>query len=197
MKLRYYLRGLGIGIVVTALIFVITPREKETLSDAEIRERAEQLGMVDSSSLTLAAIQGAAESEEAAEKESAGEEQTAGATEETTLAGAEESAGAQQPSEGAESAGMENPTEGAGIAGTESSPGNAAEAQPVTITIMGGADSYSVCKDLEAAGLIEDALDFDTYLCNIGYSKSINAGTYEIAPGTSREEIAKIITKKR
>ncbi len=53
MKLRYYLRGLGIGILVTAMIFTIIPGEKETLSDAEIRKRAEELGMVDSSSLVL------------------------------------------------------------------------------------------------------------------------------------------------
>ena len=56
MKLKYYLRGLGIGIVVTAFIFMITSGKKEELSDAEIRERAAQLGMVDASSMTLSTL---------------------------------------------------------------------------------------------------------------------------------------------
>lgn len=53
MKLRYYLRGLGIGIVVTALLMGFTKgAAKETLSDDEIIARAEALGMVQSSVLS-------------------------------------------------------------------------------------------------------------------------------------------------
>lgn len=53
MKLRYYLRGLGIGIVVTALLMGFTKGAvKETLSDDEIIARAEALGMVQSSVLS-------------------------------------------------------------------------------------------------------------------------------------------------
>ena len=47
MKLRYYLRGLGIGIIVTALVMTIAGSKEETLSDAEIKRRAAELGMVD------------------------------------------------------------------------------------------------------------------------------------------------------
>ena len=55
MKLKYYLRGLGIGMIVTALILGISfshrqGQETQILTDDQIRERAEQLGMVDSSS---------------------------------------------------------------------------------------------------------------------------------------------------
>ena len=46
MKLKYYLRGLGIGIVVTAMIMSFI-RKPEELTDAEIRIRAAQLGMVE------------------------------------------------------------------------------------------------------------------------------------------------------
>lgn len=47
MKLKYFLRGLGSGVVVTALILSIAPGgDKETMSDQEIIKRAEQLGMV-------------------------------------------------------------------------------------------------------------------------------------------------------
>ena len=47
MKLKYYLRGLGIGIIVTTLVLMVAfSGKKEKLSDQEIMQRAEQLGMV-------------------------------------------------------------------------------------------------------------------------------------------------------
>lgn len=64
-------------------------------------------------------------------------------------------------------------------------------AQTVTVTVKKGASSGSVSSRLQEAGLVEDAKIFDNYLCNNGYSRSINPGTYEIVPGLSREEIAK------
>ena len=48
MNLKYYLRGLGVGIVVTALIMGISlGGKKESLSDKEIKARASELGMVE------------------------------------------------------------------------------------------------------------------------------------------------------
>ena len=48
MKLKYYLRGMGIGIILTAIVmgFALGGR-KATISDAEVIERAKALGMVD------------------------------------------------------------------------------------------------------------------------------------------------------
>lgn len=46
MKLRYYMRGLGIGILVTAVLMAVTMHGKtESLTDEQIIERAEALGM--------------------------------------------------------------------------------------------------------------------------------------------------------
>ena len=54
MKLKYYLRGLGIGVLVSTLIMSIALGNKKTgLSDDEIRQRAAELGMVEEST-TLA-----------------------------------------------------------------------------------------------------------------------------------------------
>ncbi len=44
--LKYYLRGLGIGIVVTTIILTIVFNIRGKLSDSEIKERASKLGMV-------------------------------------------------------------------------------------------------------------------------------------------------------
>ena len=48
MKLKYYLRGLGIGILVTSIIMGIAlSHGKQEMSDEEIMERASELGMVE------------------------------------------------------------------------------------------------------------------------------------------------------
>lgn len=61
MKLKYYLRGLGIGIVVTAIIMSITSKPEE-MTDAEVKMRALELGMVEES--VLADLQAKDESTE-------------------------------------------------------------------------------------------------------------------------------------
>lgn len=54
MKLKYYLRGMGIGIILTAIVmgFALGGRRK-TISDAEVIERAKALGMVEAGSGVL------------------------------------------------------------------------------------------------------------------------------------------------
>ena len=49
MKFRYYLRGIGFGIIFAALVFLVAFNTNKTgnLSDDEIRERAKKLGMVE------------------------------------------------------------------------------------------------------------------------------------------------------
>lgn len=65
MNLKFYLRGLGIGIVVTAIIMlVLSAQNKSNLSDAEIRQRAQELGMIDgNTTLTQLTLSDASEGE--------------------------------------------------------------------------------------------------------------------------------------
>lgn len=206
MKLKYYLRGLGIGMIVTALILGISfsNRQDQTsqiMTDDQIRERAAELGMVDSSELTLAALQNS-------EKQP-----TEGTPEETTQTQEQNNIEAEPettvPAE--TQATVEPETTQESEATTEPEPEKTAEpettaepevteapqrTQTASITIQRGDDSGSASRRLYEAGLVENAKAFDNYLCNNGYSRSINPGTYEIAPGTSEEEIAKIITGK-
>ena len=46
MKLKYYLRGLGIGIMVTTVLMSFI-RQPEELTDTQIKARARELGMVE------------------------------------------------------------------------------------------------------------------------------------------------------
>ncbi|WP_024864833.1 hypothetical protein [Butyrivibrio sp. FCS014] len=54
MKLKYYLRGMGIGIILTAIVmgFALGGR-KTTISDAEVIRRAKELGMIEAGTGTL------------------------------------------------------------------------------------------------------------------------------------------------
>lgn len=191
MKLKYYLRGLGIGMAVTALILGISfsgrqGQEAQTLTDEQIRERASELGMVDSSELTLAALQNSAQPQTTMEPE---------VTEESeTMTEPEATAEPETTTEPEATAAPEMTTEPEATKEPELI--TAPEQSQTTITIKKGSDSGSVSRVLYEAGLVENAKAFDNYLCNNGYSRSINPGIYEIAPGTSEEEIAKIITGK-
>ena len=50
MKLRMYLRGLGLGMIVTAIVLSFGVKsENKTMTDAEVRARAKELGMVEES----------------------------------------------------------------------------------------------------------------------------------------------------
>ena len=191
MKLKYYLRGLGIGMIVTALILGISfsNRQDQTsqiMTDDQIRERAAELGMVDSSELTLAALQNSAK------------QPTEGTPEETTQTQEQNNIEAEPETTVRTGRRPRNrrlrrtPETTAEPEVTEAPQ----RTQTASITIQRGDDSGSVSRWLYEAGLVENAKAFDNYLCNNGYSRSINPGTYEIAPGTSEEEIAKIITGK-
>ena len=215
MKLKYYLRGLGIGMAVTALILGISfsgrqGQEAQTLTDEQIRERASELGMVDSSELTLAALQNSAQTQTTMEPEVTEEPETMTEPEATaepeTTTEPEATAEPETTTEPEVTAEPEMTTEPEVTAEPEMTTEpeateapeliTAPEQSQTTITIKKGSDSGSVSRQLYEAGLVENAKAFDNYLCNNGYSRSISPGIYEIAPGTSEEEIAKIITGK-
>lgn len=203
MKLKYYLRGLGIGMAVTALILGISfsgrqGQEAQTLTDEQIRERASELGMVDSSELTLAALQNSAQPQITMEPEVTEKPKLTADPETTTEP--EATAEPETTTEPKATAEPEMTTESEMTTEPEATEEpeliTAPEQSQTTITIKKGSDSGSVSRMLYEAGLVENAKAFDNYLCNNGYSRSINPGIYEIAPGTSEEEIAKIITGK-
>ncbi len=201
LKLRYYLRGLGIGIFVTVLIVCIGGKTDNTMTDAQVREKALELGMIDADSVVLSRLQGNTVDQPGTMKpENGTQESTEAASADNVQKSVPPEETAEEPDDGTEEADAEsgNASEDAEtISETEATEEMPEEASPVKFEIRSGASSYSVSKDLEKAGLIENAGDFDDYLCQKGYSKSIRVGTFEIEVGTDEEEIAKIITGKR
>ncbi len=209
MKLKYYLRGLGIGVAVTALILGITLRGKP-MGDEEIRARAAELGMVDGSALTLADLQQPPTESNLTGGPEGKESNPTGEPEGEEINPTGEPEGEESNPTGEPEGEEDNPTgepEGEEInptgepeeenIPTQETSSESDEAAGVVITIRRGMDSGSVARMLAEEGLVADAVEFDLFLCNNGYGQYIHTGTYEIVPGTSEEEIAEIITGKQ
>lgn len=52
MERKYYLRGLGLGIIITAIIMGFAGKGKPAMTDEEIMQRAKELGMIENTMLT-------------------------------------------------------------------------------------------------------------------------------------------------
>lgn len=189
MKLKYYLRGLGIGILVTAVIMGVTQgSRKETLSDREIRERAAALGMMEPGN-SLADLE-AAETPAATEIPEAIETPAATETPETI-----ETPAATKTPEAAETpAATEAPAATPEVtARPTQKPAEEEEGSSYTFEIQAGDSSYQVAYRLQQAGLVADARDFDNYLCSKGYDRKLKTGSYEIPETATEEEISEIL----
>ena len=220
--LKYYLRALGIGIIVTALLMGFSQKGQARMTDEEIRQRAAQLGMTESQGVLAELATAPPESgstdnllspvedpagigtepaptAEPAEEPGTGTEpaSTAEPTEEpgTGTEPASTSEPTEEPGTGTEPASTAEPTERPGPdSEPTSSPAPAGDV--ATLVVTRGESSVTVSKNLEALGLVEDYWAFDRYLCENGYDHSISTGTYEIPMGLTGEEIARIICKQ-
>ncbi len=179
MKLKYYLRGLGIGILVTAAILTIVYHTKGSMSDSQIKKRAAQLGMVMASTEddTLFAQTTQAET----------------TIEETGTISVEETTTVVETTEAVTEAPTEKPTEAPTEAPTEK-PTEPAAAKAV-LTISPGMYSESVSAELARLGIITNQKEFNSYLVNNGYAERIQTGDFKVKADMSYEEIARIITR--
>lgn len=197
MKLKYYLRGLGIGILVTTVILSLAGVGRKNMTDEEVVKRAKELGMVESTLLSDLPDQTKTDEVRPTEPEISLQPET---SEPETGPELEESASTPETPEAPEET-PEAPEETP--VAPEETPVSPEDGNPdipagetVTLVIGRGESSTTVSKNLKKAGIVEDAAAFDRFLCNNGYDKKIITGTYEIPYGASEEEIAKIITRK-
>lgn len=175
MKLKYYLRGLGIGILVTAAILTIVYHTKGSMSDSQIMKRAAQLGMVMASTEDDTLF--------------AQTTQVDTTIEETGTISVEETTTVVETTEAVTEASTEKPTEAPTEVPTEPA---AAEA---VLTISPGMYSESVSAELVRLGIITNQKEFNSYLVNNGYAECIQTGDFKIKADMSYDEIARIIAK--
>lgn len=210
MRMRYYLRGLGIGIVVTALLMGFTKGgQKETLTDAEIVERAKSLGMVESSVLSadlgdkedisVNDISEADQQEVMPETETETADNTEQTETETTDNTEQSKPETADDTEQTKPETTDNTEQSKPDKETEAD--NPEEEETVTekryvVTIYSGDGSRTVANRLEEMGVIEDAAEFDRYLCQNGYDKRLTTGNHEINAGADEKEIAEALVKR-
>ncbi|MDD7149042.1 MAG: hypothetical protein PUH86_12055 [Lachnospiraceae bacterium] len=222
MRLKYYLRGLGIGIVVTAVIMgVSAERQKPVMTDEQIIARAKELGMVEQEGI-LAEIAGesvaAVDQTEEAKAEAPKQEEAKAETPEQEDAKAEapkqeeakaeapkqEEAKAEAPKqEEAKAEAPEQEEVKAETPKTETADQETAKQETVqktasvVVSIYPGEGSYTVSRKLAALGLVESADIYDKFLCQNSYDKKLCTGNYTITEGATADEIARILTKRQ
>lgn len=217
MERKYYLRGLGLGIVVTAVIMGIALSGRHEMSDEEIIARARELGMVEDTYLAKPA------GEEQMQGEQNIEDMTPGGQEEMPVEEPESAAGEaipeaaepveaeDEPLEVAEPIEVEpieidpevqesEPQEEADESKhdtnemTRQEDTSSVQVKVQKVTIVNGDGSYTVALKLKEAGVVVSAETFDDYLCEKGYDKKLHTGTFQIPTDASDEQIARIIT---
>ena len=231
MRLKGYLRGLGAGIFISAVLMGIATSGKGTMTDAEVKERAAALGMVEEDALLvkpkleetipeLPADDGknddkdreddaSAPDAEIKPEEKAEEKKEEAAKEKTEETPVDASADKTEvKTEDKTEDKTENKTEdnqeaedirakediAMGGQNDNAAPAEPASADSFTLQIASGTTSFTVAKLLQKGGVIDDAADFDDYLCDNHYDNKINHGVFKIPAGAGYEEIAKIIT---
>lgn len=197
MKLKYYLRGLGIGIAVTAAVLMLAGGGKENLTDEEIIARAKELGMVES--VTLSQLSSETESESVSEEnlaETSGQDSIEDVSEKIS-----EDEGVSNSETDTSEVTSENNSEAVSDSSSEvaseddnSQEETSEEVEEFVIIEVGSGDgSDTVSVKLEAAGLVEDAQMYDDFLCANGYDKILQTGAHEIPKTADWDMIAEIL----
>ncbi|MCM1307934.1 MAG: hypothetical protein NC223_04980 [Butyrivibrio sp.] len=216
--LKYYLRGLGIGIVVTTVILTVVFNLRGRMSDSQIKERAAKLGMVmaepteDSLFSNTSSDNGNTTADGRDDKQTSETDETA----ETTPA---EQGAQTTPEATKEPAATEPETEEATPEPTTPEPTTPEPTTPepatpepttpepttpeppapsvgsVNIEIRSGMYSEAVSRLLFETGIIPNAAEFNLYLENNGFAERIAVGTFMVSSDMSYEQLARIITR--
>lgn len=200
-KNKYYMRGVGVGILVCALILIISRMNTgAVISDEEVISRARELGMIESGEQSLT------EATFVSDVTESPQEPSVSASPETTPE-PEIAASPEETGEPYEDPSPEPSPDASEEPSPEASPEPSPEETPsdeddplltdlvyVTLTIYGGNSSDTVARRAEELGLVTNAKEFDEYLVSNGYANRIRVGSFQIPLGASYEYIAKAIT---
>ncbi|MGN1187597.1 MAG: hypothetical protein ACI4R6_03810 [Lachnospiraceae bacterium] len=210
MRLNYFLRGLGVGIVITTLILTISHSANRKMSDNEIIERARELGMTFETQPESASKEETTSAIETTERETTQsdtsqpettqEQTTQGettqsettqpeTTKEQTTQGETTQPETTQPETTQEQTTQEESSQ-------ENTTAQNGDVITYTLTVERGMSSNVVCRLLNENGIIDNAADFDNYLVSKGYAEKIRVGSFEVRSDMSYEELAATFCSK-
>lgn len=209
MKLKYFLRGLGAGIIFTTIIMLSAHLMSDrSLSDDEIKDRASKLGMVMASETdaymnysynndtTTEPIKETTEvtTENPADKlteDNTTELILEPIVEENSGSTGENSSESQKETVETTEETTEAPTEEFAEETTE----DKSKVTELTIKVTAGMTSEDVSKILESNGIVDDYKKFNNYLMNKGYANRIRANSKKVNSNMTYEELAKVLVK--
>lgn len=209
MKLKYYLRGLGIGIAVTALLMGYSNKNcaaepkaevatEETAGDllADRNGEATTEEVIEQSTVENVTVEtdSAETSEEETSQQETASELESSTQEAETITETESATETETESvQAEETTDKKEQTQSS----TEADAGNALPQTTIEINIVRGDDSGTVARKLQNAGMVESATEYDAYLMQHGYDKKIRVGKVEIPVDATWQEIAEYISGKR
>lgn len=191
MKLKYYLRGLSVGIIFTAIIMgIVFSGNREHLTEEEIVERARLLGMVMEDEVlekqednnVVKDEQQTPELDNDAQPEDNGEPAN-NDNDDAVEPNADASQNPEDTSQqNPEDASQENPTD--------------TSSQMVAIEVFKGDYSDVISQRLYEAGLVEDAAEFNAYMMAQGADSTLMEGVHQIPIGATPDQIIEILGQK-
>lgn len=209
MKLKYYLRGLGIGIAVTALLMGYSNKNRAAEPKAEVATEetagdllADRNGeatteeVIEQSTVENVTVEtdSAETSEEEISQQGTASELESSTQEAETITETESVTETETESvQAEETTDKKEQTQSS----TEADAGNALPQTTIEINIVRGDDSGTVARKLQNAGMVESATEYDAYLMQHGYDKKIRVGKVEIPVDATWQEIAEYISGKR
>lgn len=209
MKLKYYLRGLGIGIAVTALLMGYSNKNRAAEPKAEVATEetagdllADRNGeatteeVIEQSTVENVTVEtdSAETSEEEISQQGTASELESSTQDAETITETESVTETETESvQAEETTDKKEQTQSS----TEADAGNALPQTTIEINIVRGDDSGTVARKLQNAGIVESATEYDAYLMQHGYDKKIRVGKVEIPVDATWQEIAEYISGKR
>ena len=201
MKQKYYLRGLGIGILITALVFIIVgPSE---LSDEEIIKRAEKLGYTKMEEEVTPSIglkdllENGTPTPTDVAKVTNTPTPTATSTPVPTATLTPSPAPTDTPIPTPTNTPIPTSTPVPTATSTPTPKPTEKPAEDVvkaTITVERGESAGMICDKIQAAGILEDGDVLRDYLVNNNLADYINIGSYALSDDMSLAEMASVLT---
>lgn len=188
MKIKYFLRGLGVGILVTVLLLFVgtTKVQNQAMSDEEIMNRAKQLGMLTKEEASDYRLDQSIDQI----KENLGE--TTSKEPETTTVPAESTKTPEKPANEE----TEKPSVAPSKKPKKKENKKSEEKKTVTLQINPGMTTQAVSRFLYANHVIRNEEDFTTYMLDHKLTAKLQVGKYDIPVDATHAQIAEMLTKK-
>lgn len=191
MRLKYYLRGLGLGIIFTCLMFMLFSNKKADNTDQmDINQQLET---------TTETLSNQTSGDD--KNDTANDEAVSSSADVQNNTDAEDDVNAQNNADvqntadnqtgASDTTDTSNQTDDSNITGETGT--DDVQDEYVTLVIEKGDIARDVAESLYEDGIIDDAESFRKYLGETGVSRTLHAGEYNIKVGSTYEEIVELL----